>query len=88
MRTPLDDMIASYLNFRDDRKEKGKQLSIERFVTVIVVFLAISIVFGLPVSVFGVLLQAGFSVIVAEYIGHYMWKHPERLQRFKNRFKF
>lgn len=88
MRTPLDDMIASYLNFRDDRKAKEKQLSVQRVVTVIAVFLVISIVFGFPVSVLGVLLQAGFSVAVAEYIGHYMWKHPERIERFKNRFKF
>lgn len=88
MRTPLDDMIASYLNFRDDRKAKGKQLSVQRFVTIIFIFLAISIVFGFPVSVLGVLLQGVFSVTVAEYIGHYMWKHPERIKRFKNRFKF
>lgn len=88
MRTPLDDMIASYLNFRDDRKAKGKQFSVERVVTVIAVFFVLSIFFGFPVSILGVLLQAGLSMAIAEYIGHYIWKHPERIQKFKNRFKF
>lgn len=88
MRTPLDDMIASYLNFRDARKAEGKQLSAQRIITVIAVFLVISIIFGFPGSTLGAIILSIISVAISEYIGHYIWKHPERIEKLKSRFKF
>lgn len=87
MTTPLDDIIASYLNFRDDRKQKGKQFSIERILVLVAIFIITGLLFGLPHSILGVLILIGFNISLSEYVLYYFWKNPEKLNKIKNIFK-